>query len=244
MTEPRNRNGELPAASRYSRREFLSETGAVLAGATIATPALVPMPVQAAPRPSPGEARLLPAPAKNGGMPLMQALSLRCSTREFSDRVIPDPVLSDLLWAAYGINRPSGDRTAPSWRHVLVIDVYAAMADGLWLYDPKRHALVAHPTGDIRDHTGRQDFPATAPLNLVYVAHGERMRELTPENRTLFCSVDSAFIGQNVYLYCASVGLATVFRGAIDYPRLARAMRLPEDEFVTFAQTVGYPKGG
>jgi nitroreductase len=172
----------------------------------------------------------------------MQALSLRRSTREFSTRKIPDQVLADLLWAAYGVNRQSGDRTAPCWRHIFVIDVYAAMADGLWYYDPKRHALVAHPAGDIREYTGRQDFPAVAPLNLVYVAHGERMKELTPENRTLFCSVDAAFIGQNVYLYCAAAGLATVFRGAVDYPRLARAMRLPEEQFVTFAQTVGYPK--
>jgi nitroreductase len=175
-------------------------------------------------------------------MPLMEALSLRRSTREFSPRKLPDQVLSDILWAAYGVNRASGDRTAPCWRHILVIDVYAAMEDGLWLYDPKRHVLVANPAGDVRAQTGRQDFPAAAPLNLVYVAHGERMKELTPEDRKLFCSVDSAFIGQNVYLACASAGLVTVFRGAIDYPRLARAMRLPEEQFVTFAQTVGYPK--
>jgi nitroreductase len=243
MTVPRHRNGDIPATPRYSRREFLSDSTAALAGAAIIAPGLVPMASAAAPRIAPGEARLLPAPAKEGGMPLMQALSLRRSVREFSPRKLPEQVLSDLLWAAYGINRASGDRTAPCWRHVMVIDLYAAMEDGLWLYDPKRHALVAHPTGDIRAQTGRQDFPATAPLNLIYVAHGERMRELTPENRTLFCSVDSAFIGQNVYLYCASAGLATVFRGAVDYPKLARAMRLPEDEFVTFAQTVGYPKG-
>jgi len=175
-------------------------------------------------------------------MPLMQALSLRRSTREFSTRKIPDQVLGELLWAAYGINRASGDRTAPCWRHIIVIDVYAAMEDGLWLYDPKRHALVAHPAGDIRAQTGQQEFVGHAPLNLVYVAHGSRMSELTPENRKLFCSVDAAFIGQNVYLCCASMGLATVFRGAVDYPRLARAMRLPEEQFVTFAQTVGYPK--
>ncbi|HEX4943164.1 MAG TPA: nitroreductase family protein, partial [Usitatibacteraceae bacterium] len=81
------------------------------------------------------------------------------------------------------------------------------------------------------------------PLNLVYVAHGDRMAELMPEDRKLFCSVDAAFIGQNVYLYCASAGLSTVFRGAVDYPRLVRAMRLPEDQFVVFAQTVGYPRG-
>ena len=177
-------------------------------------------------------------------MPLMQALSLRRSTREFSARKIPDQVLGDLLWAAYGVNRASGDRTAPSWRHIIVIDVYAAMEDGLWLYDPKRHALVPHPAGDIRAQTGQQEFAGRAPLNLVYVANGSRMSELTPENRKLYCSVDSAFIGQNVYLYCASAGLATVFRGAVDYPKLARAMRLDHDQFVAFAQTVGYPKEG
>jgi nitroreductase len=240
MTTPRRRSEES-SAPRYSRRDFLGNTGA--AGAAIVVPGLMPVSASAAPRPVPGEVRLLPEPSKTGGMPLMEALSLRRSTREFSPRKLPDQVLSDILWAAYGVNRASGDRTAPCWRHVLVIDVYAAMEDGLWLYDPKRHALLAHPAGDVRARTGRQDFPAAAPLNLVYVAHGERLRELTPEDRKLFCSVDSAFIGQNVYLCCASLGLVTVFRGAIDYPGLARAMRLPEDQFVTFAQTVGYPKG-
>ena len=239
MTTPRHRSEES-STPRYSRREFLSNTAS--AGAAIIAPSLVSFRTVAATQSVPGEVRLLPEPAKTGGMSLMQALSLRRSTREFSTRKIPDQVLGELLWAAYGVNRPSGDRTAPCWRHIVVIDVYAAMADGLWLYDPKRHALVAHPAGDIRAHTGRQDFPAIAPLNLVYVAHGERMKELTPENRTLFCSVDAAFVGQNVYLYCAAAGLATVFRGAVDYPKLARAMRLPEDQFVTFAQTVGYPK--
>lgn len=240
MTTPRRRHVDIPDASRLSRRNFLTSTGA--AGAAIVVPGLIPVSARAAPTQVPGEVRALPAPSKEGGMPLMQALSLRRSTREFSTRKIPDQVLGDLLWAAYGVNRANGDRTAPSWRHIIVIDVYAAMEDGLWLYDPKRHALVAHPAGDIRARTGQQDFPARAPLNLVYVAHGQRMSELTPENRKLFCSVDTAFIGQNVYLYCASVGLATVFRGAVDYPKLAQAMRLPEEQFVTFAQTVGYPK--
>lgn len=243
MTTPRHRSDEFPAAAaRYSRREFLSNTGAAFAGAAIILPGLIPAATAAAPATAPEQVRLLPAPAKEGGMPLMQALSLRRSTREFSNRRIPEQVLSDLLWAAYGVNRASGDRTAPSWRHIAVIDVYAAMEDGLWLYDPKRHALLPHPAGDIRAQTGQQDFVRTAPLNLVYVANGARMSELTPENRKLFCSVDSAFTGQNVYLYCACAGLATVFRGAVDYAKLARAMRLDEDQFVTFAQTVGYPK--
>jgi nitroreductase len=185
---------------------------------------------------------MLPAPRKDAGKPLMQALQLRRSVRQFSPRPLPLQVLSDLLWAAYGVNRPSGDRTAPYWRHIMVIDVYAAMADGVWLYDPKQHALRPHLETDIRAQTGLQDFVATAPLNLVYVAHGERMKEISPEERRLYASVDAAFAGQNVYLYCASEGLATVFRGAVDYEKLKQAMQLGDGQFITFAQTVGYPQ--
>src|SRR5664280_939972 len=184
----------------------------------------------------------LPAPQTSGGMPLMQALKLRHSTREYADRPLPLPVLSDLLWAAFGVNRPSGDRTAPYWRHIMVIDVYAAMADGVWFYDPKRHALVSHSRDDIRVQTGQQDFVGTAPVNLIYVAHGERMQDVAPEERRLYASVDAGFIGQNVYLFCASEGLATVFRGAVDTAKLGQTMQLGKDQFVTFAQTVGYPR--
>jgi nitroreductase len=184
----------------------------------------------------------LPPPKTSGGMPLMQALKLRHSTREYSKRPLPPQVLSDLLWAAFGINRPSGDRTAPYWRHIMVIDLYAAMADGVWFYDPKAHALQQHSRADIRALTGTQDFVGGAPLNLIYVAHGERMHDVSPSDRRLYASVDTGFIGQNVYLFCASEGLVSVFRGAVPYQKLEKAMRLPAEEFVTFAQTVGYPK--
>jgi nitroreductase len=185
----------------------------------------------------------LPRPRMDGGKPLMQALQLRRSTREYADRPLPPEVLSDLLWSAFGINRPrTGDRTAPYWRHVMVIDMYAAMADGVWLYDPKRHALVRHSPGDIRAQTGLQDFVATAPLNLIYVAHGERLQDISPEERRLYASVDAGFIGQNVYLYCASEGLATVFRGAVDVRKLGATLQLGAGQFVTFAQSVGYPR--
>jgi nitroreductase len=186
--------------------------------------------------------RVLPPARSAGGMPLTAALMRRHSTREYSDRSLSLQTLSDLLWAAFGVNRPSGDRTAPYWRHIMVMDIYAAMADGVWLYDPKAHALVRHLPDDVRAQTGTQDFVATAPLNLVYVAHGERMTDVTPEQRRLYASVDTGFIGQNVYLYCASEGLGTVFRGAVDYSTLDRVLRLPEQQFVTFAQTVGYPR--
>jgi len=182
----------------------------------------------------------LPPARTEGGMALMSALKARHSTREYSDRPIPTQTLSDLLWAAYGINRPNGDRTAPYWRHIMVIDVYAVMADGVWLYEPKSHSLVPHLNTDLRALTGTQDFVRGAPLNLVYVAHGERMTGISAEERRLYASVDAAFIGQNVYLFCASEGLATVFRGALDKAALDRAMKLPDQQFVTFAQTVGY----
>jgi nitroreductase len=183
----------------------------------------------------------LPPPRSDGGMPLIAALKSRRSTREYSSRALPTQVLSDLLWAAFGINRPNGDRTAPYWRHVMVMDIYVAMPDGVWLYEPKAHTLLPYMPGDIRAATGLQDFVGTAPLNLIYVAHGERMTDISPEDRRLYASVDAGFIGQNVYLFCASEGLGTVFRGAVDYPKLARTLKLPDQQFVTFAQTVGYP---
>lgn len=187
------------------------------------------------------QAIVLPPARSQGGKPLIEALRLRRSSREYSDQPLPPQILSDLLWAAFGINRPSADRTAPYWRHIMVIDIYAAMADGVWLYDPKQHALLRHLSADIRAQTGLQDFVARAPLNLVYVAHGERMQDIAAEDRRLYGSVDAGFIGQNVYLFCASEGLATVFRGAVGYDKLNRAMQLGSGQFVTFAQTVGYP---
>jgi len=208
------------------------EANAGLAGATL---------LAAAPAFAAADERALPPPRKDGGKPLMLALQARHSTREFSDRPLDDQILSDLLWAGFGVNRPSGDRTAPYWRHIMVVDVLAAMADGVWFYDPARHALVRRMSADIRAQTGQQDFVGRAPLNLVYIAHGARMHDVPPEERRLYASVDTGFIGQNVYLYCASEGLASVFRGAVDTQALGRTLGLADGDFVTFAQSVGYP---
>lgn len=187
--------------------------------------------------------RSLPAAHMHGGLPLLDALSQRRSTRQYSDRPLSGQLLSDLLWAAYGINRPdAGARTAPYWRHVMVIDVYVAMADGVWLYSPQNHQLLPHLALDIRAQTGLQDFVGVAPIDLVYVAHGDRMQDIGDEERRLYASVDAGFIGQNVYLFCASQGLGTVFRGAVDCRRLADTLQLDTAQFVTFAQTVGYPQ--
>ena len=207
----------------------------------IASAAIAAVPMSAvAQGPKP---RDLPPPRSEGGQSLTAALKLRRSTREYSDRPLPAQVQSDLLWAAFGINRPNGDRTAPYWRHVMVIDIYLVMADGVWVYEPKTHGLLPHSKEDFRAETGLQDFVAGAPLNLVYVAHGERMTDVSAEDRRLYASVDAGFIGQNVYLFCASEGLATVFRGAVDGRKLGKVLQLPDQQFVTFAQTVGYPRG-
>lgn len=186
---------------------------------------------------------VLPAPRTTGGMPLIDALRCRHTTREYAHRTLTPHLLSDLLWAAFGVNRANGDRTAPYWRHVMVMDIYLATAAGVWLYEPQTHRLLHHLSEDIRAQTGTQDFVAAAPVELIYVAHGERMVDVNAEERRLYASVDAAFIGQNVYLFCASEHLGTVFRGAVDTASVGGILGLPPEQFVTFAQTVGYAHG-
>jgi len=185
----------------------------------------------------------LPKPKTEGGMPLMEALKKRHSSRRFADRKLSDQVLSDLLWAAFGVNRPDGRRTAPSAVNWQEIDIYVATADGLWLFDAKAHDLKPVLPKDIRALTGRQEFVKNAPVNLVYVADFAKMRKGTPEaDKILYSAADTGFISQNVYLFCASEGLATVVRGLVDRPALAKAIGLREDQRVILAQTVGYPR--
>jgi SagB-type dehydrogenase family enzyme len=185
----------------------------------------------------------LPAPDMQGGKPLMQALKERHSTREFSVKPLPQQMLANLLWAATGVNRAqTGQRTAPSARDWREIDVYVATADGVFLYAPDEHALRPVFKGDIRARTGVQDFVATAPVNLVYVANLDRMTGSDAENRALYGATDTGFIAQNVYLYCASAGLGTVVRGSIDRDALGAALGLGPHQKIILAQSVGYPK--
>lgn len=188
-----------------------------------------------------GDAIKLPAPQVEGGKPLMQALKDRRSTREFSAKTLPPQVLSNLLWAAAGINRPDGHRTAPSARDWREIDVYVVTVDGAYLYDANAHVLRRMVSGDIRALTGTQDFVAHAPVNLVYVADLHRMRDVGADQKSLYSATDTGFIAQNVYLYCASAGLATVVRGSIDRESLAAAMKLTPNQQIILAQSVGYP---
>jgi SagB-type dehydrogenase family enzyme len=186
----------------------------------------------------------LPPPETAGGMPLMQALKARHSTRVFAGMPLPPQLLSNLLWAASGVNRPhTGQRTAPSAHDWREIDVYMTTADGAYRYDPPTHTLKRVAAGDIRPLAGVQDFVATAPLNLVYVADLDRMSGASAEDKTFYSATDAGFIAQNVYLYCASAGLAVVVRGLIDREALGAALGLKKHQRIILAQSVGYPAG-
>jgi SagB-type dehydrogenase family enzyme len=184
----------------------------------------------------------LPQADMQGGKPLMQALKERISSREFSSQQLSLQVISDMLWAASGINRPDAHRTAPSAMNMQEIDIYVAKADGLYLYDIKAHTLILVIPEDIRALTGAQPFVKDAPVNLIYVADLSKMSRLKTKDADFYAAADTGFISQNVYLYCASFGLVTVVRGSIDKPALAKAMKIRPNQKIIFAQTVGYPK--
>ncbi|CAN5924306.1 SagB/ThcOx family dehydrogenase [soil metagenome] len=199
---------------------------------------------QLRPRPSRGDAAAtieLPAPTRDGGMPLMEAFAKRRSSREFSRDALPLPLLSNLLWAAFGVNRPDGGRTAPSAINAQEIDVYVALPAGAYLYDAKTHALRLVAAADLRRITGYQDFVDEAPLDLVYVADHSRMKMVPAGQRESYASAAAGAISQNVYLFAASSGLATVIRAWIDRAAIADALGLTHDQQVILSQTVGYP---
>jgi SagB-type dehydrogenase family enzyme len=186
----------------------------------------------------------LPPPETEGGMLVMQALKARHSTREFGSKPLPPQVLSNLLWAASGVNRPdSGQRTAPSAHDWREIDVVVTTAEGAYRYDPPTHTLKRVVAGDIRHLTGVQDFVAKAPVNLVYVADLDRMSEASAEDKAFYSAADAGFVAQNVYLYCTSAGLAVVVRGLVDRDALGAALGLGRHQRILLAQSVGYPAG-
>jgi SagB-type dehydrogenase family enzyme len=184
----------------------------------------------------------LPAPQTDGGKPLMQVLKERKSSREFATTKLAPQVLSNLLWAADGVNRPDGKRTAPSASNWQEIEIYVATADGLYLYEPKPHRLAAISAEDLRSAMGMQGFVKDAPVNLVYVADVGKMTAGSTDDQILYAAADTGFISQNVYLFCASGGLATVVRGSVDRAALAKALHLRPEQRIILAQTVGYPK--
>jgi SagB-type dehydrogenase family enzyme len=191
--------------------------------------------------------KLLP-PDMKGGKTLMQSLQERKTSRSFSTKKLPIELLSNLMWAACGINRPdSGKRTAPSARNWQEIDVYVAMKEGLYLYNAKDHVLEPVLKNDLRKTTlvflqPSRGSVANAPLQLIYVADYAKMSfDTNDEDKKYYSFADTGFIAQNVYLYCASEGLATGVRGMIDRETLAKEMKLRDEQKIILVQAIGYP---
>jgi SagB-type dehydrogenase family enzyme len=185
--------------------------------------------------------RPLPPAQPEGGKPLMQALKERRSTRALTDTPLAAQQLSNLLWAAFGVNRADGHRTAPSARNWQEIDVYVVMAEGSYVYDAPAQALRRVTTQDLRALAGTQPHARNAALTLVYVADARRMEGASEATRAEFAAADAGFIAQNVYLFCASEGLGTVVFASIDRERLAAALKLDRSQRIVLGQSVGWP---
>jgi SagB-type dehydrogenase family enzyme len=185
----------------------------------------------------------LPTPDRTGGRPLMQVLQDRQSQREFRREPLPTQTLSNLLWAAFGINRPDGRRTAPSASNRQEMDLYVALPGGLYQYDAKAHRLLMISGDDLRAATGTQAFAADAALDLIYVADFSKIGGGSADDRMLYAGADAGVIAENVYLFCASERLATVVRASVDRPTLARRMGLNDQQRIILAQSVGVPAG-
>lgn len=184
----------------------------------------------------------LPAPNKTGGMPLMEALENRCTSRDFSSQEIDPQTLSNLLWAAWGYNRNnSSKRTAPSSHNRQETSIYVSLSIGTYLYNAKENVLEMVLAEDIRSITGSQDFVGKAPVNLIFVSDISKITGKDERGTIETAFVNTGFISQNVYLFCSSAGLSTVTRAMVDKPALAEKLGFGKHHIITLVQTVGWP---
>lgn len=177
----------------------------------------------------------LPAPVKSGGLPLMEALNQRQSNREYTGKEMDNQTLSNLLWAANGFNRLD-KRTVPTSQNKQEMDVYVVFKNAAYLYDAKEHKLRLQAEGDHREALGQPNISNNAAFTLVYVADLEKA-----SNREAGY-IDTGFIVQNVYLFCASNNLGAVARASFKRPGLHTALKLGEKQEITLVQPVGYLK--
>lgn len=185
----------------------------------------------------------LNAPDKTRGSATMKALSDRRSDREYDTKQLSQQDLSDLLWAAIGINRSDGKRTAPTAMNRQEIDVYVIREDGAYLYDAQTHALNPIAKGDYRGAVaGSQDFVKTAPVSLLMVINLSKLGDPNVENTRLMGSVDGGIVSQNINIFCAAVGLSTVTRGSMDHDKLKQVLKLDATQLPILNNPVGYPK--
>jgi len=188
----------------------------------------------------------LNSPKLDKGISIMQALKNRKSERELSDKKLSLQHLSELLWAANGVNREDGKRTAPSASNKHPVDVYVVLQEGVYLYEPVKHQLLLIVEGDFRKLAGMQNYVHTAPVNLIYVADLDKLKDLpTPaptDEKLKWTYIEAGHQAENVYLYCASEGLGVRTRTLINKEKLGNAIKLRSEQTVISAQTVGYPQ--
>jgi nitroreductase len=171
----------------------------------------------------------------------MEALHQRKTTREIKSDELSPQVLGELLWAAYGVNRPQiAHRTAPSAMNSQEVDIYVAMRRGVFQYDAPAHRLKVVSPEDVRGKTSGQPFGTNAPVTLLYVADLNRLDKARAETRLIYANFDAGCICQNVYLFCASEGLATVVHD-LDRNPLQAPLKLKPEQQIIMAQAVGWP---
>lgn len=205
---------------------------------------LVLSPVLAgAAEPSPADFVDLPKPNMDGGRPLMQVLHDRKSTREFNSEPICKEHLSNMLWAGFGINRPeTGQRTAPCTMNLRSVEIYVATTEGAYRYDAEKHRLEVLCREDVRHLTGGQDYVKTAAVALIYVSDQAKFAsKAQPAERDFYSAADTGFIGQNVYLYCASESLGCVVHMAGDRAALGEKLKLRPEQKIVLVESVGHP---
>lgn len=185
----------------------------------------------------------LPKPKTEGGKPLMEALKDRHSARTFQNKELALQDISNILWAAYGINRESSNkRTAPSARNKQEFDIYLSLSKGLYLWNSIENTLVLVKKGDFRNVIGMQDYVGTAPLILIYVADFDKMDAMDDDKRVFYSANDCGYICQNVYLYAASENLNTVVIGSVNKEKVSELLNLKNSQHIILAQPIGYPE--
>lgn len=174
----------------------------------------------------------LPEPTRKGGMPLMEAINARHSSREFSDATLTHQQLSDMLWVACGYNRPD-KRTVATAMNRQEMSAYIVTPEAIYKYEPKENKLIFITEGDHRDVFAAQDFAKKAPLNIALVA------DLAKQENEVFAGMTVGAMSHNIYLWCASEGLNTVVRASFDQEGMKKALKLSDTEKVLLVQTIG-----
>jgi nitroreductase len=209
----------------------------------------------------------LAEPNKKGGLPVMEALSIRASVGSWSDKELSSQDLSDLLWAANGINRPDiKKRTASSAMNAQDVDIYVFMKSGVYVYDAASHALNPVVSGDHRTEIGMSPGGARpggppgpppagasgrgpgaqgspAPINLVLISDLSRFGAGTPELKYEWGAIDTGLVSQNIALFCAAKGLGTRPRASVSKDNLRKLLKLKDTQHPFLEHPVGYLAG-